>query len=298
MPRKKVTNAGGKREGAGRKSYFGEKTVLAQYSVPVSKFDIFDSAATEMLEQWKIKDVEGIKAKVDRAIEAGEAVNISPIDRESAIKLIEDTLNDMPFIQDRGVFTEELPVFNDDKVFPPSDEEIKQQAREKNAETKEAQPEIIVYDNENEKGVEVVFPVEKGIVVYDTEKDIEDLLENGIKKGVLYVSKEEQANIIEANKQLVEFNHKMLYGEQEPEKDHSGPRYSETQIESLIDTANAKYKTGKIIKEVGTNEEYRLGYNLGFNKEINSVVMGGTSIESGLYKSEVVLFSNDEWAKF
>lgn len=245
MPRKKkVTNAGGKREGAGRKSYFGEKTVLAQYSVPVSKFDIFDSAATEMLEQWKIKDVEGIKAKVDRAIEAGEAVNISPIDRESAIKVIEDTLNDMPLIQDRGVFTEELPVFNNEKIFPPSDEEIKQKARENNAETKKAQPEIIIYDSENEKGVEVVFPDDK------------------------------------------------------LEKDHSEPRYSESEIESLLDQAKQKYKTGKIIKEVGTNEEYRLGYNLGFNKEINSVVMGGTSIESGLYKSEVVLFSNDEWAKF
>jgi len=245
MPRKKkVTNAGGKREGAGRKKIYGEDTVLAQYSVPVSKFEIFDSAATEMLEQWKIKDGDGIKAKVDRAIQSKEITKISHIDRESAIKVIEDTLNDMPLIQDRGVFTDELPVFNDDKVFPPSDEEIKQNARDKNAETKESQPEIIVYDSENEKGVEAVFSDDK------------------------------------------------------PEKDHSEPRYSETQIESLIDTANAKYKTGKIIKEVGTNEEYRLGYNLDFDRELNAVVMSGTSIEKGIYKSRVVLFSNDEWAKF
>ena len=55
-----VTIAGGKREGAGRKKIYGEDTVLAQYSVPVSKFEIFDSAATEMLEQWKIKDGDGI----------------------------------------------------------------------------------------------------------------------------------------------------------------------------------------------------------------------------------------------
>lgn len=207
MPRKKVTNAGGKREGAGRKSYFGEKTVLAQYSVPVSKFDIFDSAATAMLEQWKIKD--------------GEKSNIS-----FSIMTVDQSKEPIPEI------LSVVPIETDENISKVDFIEVP------------PQPEIIIYDSENEKGVEVVFPDDK------------------------------------------------------LEKDHSEPRYSESEIESLLDQAKQKYKTGKIIKEVGTNEEYRLGYNLGFNKEINSVVMGGTSIESGLYKSEVVLFSNDEWAKF
>lgn len=219
--KKKPTNAGGKREGAGQFSPFGEKTQVASYRVPISKLEIFDSAATAMLEQWKIKDGEGIKAKVDKAIESGEIAKIIHIDKESAIKLIEDTLNDMPLLPENGVFIGKLP-----------------------------EPKIIFYDSEDEKGVEAVFPKE----------------------------------------------------EQDPEKDHAElnqeQRYSEAFIESLLDTAKQKYKTGKIIKEVGTNEEYRIAYGLDFDRESDNIVMGGTSIEKGIYNSRVVLFSNDEWAKF
>jgi len=137
------------------------------------------------------------------------------------------------------------------------------------------------------------------IIVHEKENGVKLVLCTDANQSPMYMPKEEFDKLEQISKDNVAQNIENLWPkeEQEPEKDHSEPRYSETQIESLIDTANAKYKTGKIIKEVGTNEEYRLGYNLGFNKEINSVVMGGTSIKNGLYKSEVVLFSNDEWAK-
>lgn len=210
--KKKPTNAGGKREGAGQFSPFGEKTQVASYRVPISKLDIFDSAATAMLEQWKIKD--------------GEKSNIS-----FSIMTVDQSKEPIPEI------LSVVPIETDENISKVDFIEVP------------PQPEIIVYDSEDEKGVEAVFPKE----------------------------------------------------EQEPEKDHAElnqeQRYSEAFIESLLDTAKAKYKTGKIIKEVGTNEEYRLAYGLDFDRESDNIVMGGTSIEKGIYNSRVVLFSNDEWAK-
>lgn len=211
--KKKPTNAGGKREGAGQFSPFGEKTQVASYRVPISKLDIFDSAATAMLEQWKIKD--------------GEKSNIS-----FSIMTVDQSKEPIPEI------LSVVPIETDENISKVDFIEVP------------PQPEIIFYDSEDEKGVEAVFPKE----------------------------------------------------EQDPEKDHAElnqeQRYSEAFIESLLDTAKAKYKTGKIIKEVGTNEEYRLAYGLDFDRESDNIVMGGISIEKGIYKSRVVLFSNDEWAKF
>lgn len=271
--KKKETNPnyGGQRPGAGRKSPFAEKTTTGFFTFPESKLEIVNQIMIPLIESWKIKpdpkvasqpvfkialegggtihapltdlligdieskkrfkeilypneqfakDGEGIKAEVDKVIYNGEIANISPIDRESAIKLIEDVLEDMPLLPENGVFI-----------------------------GRTQQPSVVIYDSEDEKGVEVNFPKEDAPLT-----DVEP-----IETPPFVPLPQEEAD-------------------------------------KLIKEAESKYRSGKIVRDVLSNEEYRLGFGLDFDFTRNAVVMGGKSLTGGVY-SKVILFINGEWAK-
>ena len=55
MTKHKKKGAGGKREGAGNKSVYGEKTEPYSFRCPVSKLCQMQEIIKEQLKQWEIK---------------------------------------------------------------------------------------------------------------------------------------------------------------------------------------------------------------------------------------------------
>ena len=219
--KKKETNPnyGGQRPGAGRKSPFAEKTTTVFFTFPESKLEIVNQIMIPLIESWKIKPdmeiVDTLKERLQAMHATMDQFAISLFEKSIAEGMTETIMQGTPTMM----------------------------------KSEEQQPEIVVFDSEDEKGVEVNFPKE--------DAPLEDF---------------------------------------QPIETPPVIQLSQEEADVLIKEAESKYRSGKIVRDVLSNEEYRLGFGLDFDFTRNAVVMGGKSLTGGVY-SKVILFINGEWAK-